>query len=98
MIEKNNDFENIIKKICTEEIEVPSHVKNTIKETIENYQGNKRKKAHHIIKLLASGCAACILVTGVAFAKNISKTIKNIFLHSEGMDNAIEHGYIDYPN
>ena len=98
MIEKNNDFENIIKKICTEEIEVPNHAKNTIKRTIENYQGNKRKKAHHIIKLLASGCAACILVTGVVFAKDISKTIKNIFLHSEGMDNAIEHGYIDYPN
>ena len=38
MNEKNNNFENVIKKVFTEEIEVPYHVKNTIRNTLENHK------------------------------------------------------------
>ena len=98
MNEKNNNFENVIKKVFTEEIEVPYHVRNTIRNTLENHKENKNKVVFRAIKTLATACTCCILITGVVFAKDISNFIRNFFMKNEGMDNAIEHGYIDNPN
>lgn len=100
MKENNSDFENSIKKIFTEQLEVPYHVRSTIKNTLENQKENRKKTrvGYNVIKVLATACTCCILITGVVFAKDISNFIKNFFSNNEGMDNAIEHGYIDNPN
>ena len=100
MNKKNYNFENNIKKIFTEEIEVPYHVKNTIRNTLNNTKENKKKNnlIFNTVKILATVCACCLITTGVVFAKDISNFIMNFFSNNEGMDNAIEHGYIDKPN
>ena len=93
-------FENNLRKIFTEEIEVPYYVKNTIRQTLqqENEKSNNSKKKIKIIKSLATACTCCVLITGVVFAKDIVNIVKDFFLINEGMDNAIENGYIDNPN
>lgn len=100
MNENNRNFESEIKKIFTEELEVPYSVRNTIRTTLENSKEHRKKKrvGYRAIKVLATACTCCIFVTGVVFAKDISNFIKNFFSSNEGMDNAIEHGYIDNPN
>lgn len=100
MNNNSNEFENNIKDIFTKEIYVPPHVKKTIQQTIEKQKDKrmKNKKVLNFIKILSTACACCIVVTGIVFAKDISNFIKNFFSNNEGMDNAIEHGYIDKPN
>ena len=98
MIEKReNIIEEKIKKILCEDINVPYHVKHIIRKTL-NEQNNRKKKNFSVLKLLVSTCACCILITSVVFAVDISKFIKNFFVNNEGMDNAIENGYIDSQN
>lgn len=100
MNKENDNFENKIKNIFTEEIEVPYHVKNTIRNTLNNTKENKKKNnlIFNTVKILGTVCACCIITTGVVFSKDISNFIMNFFSNNEGMDNAIEHGYIDKPN
>lgn len=94
------DIENNIKDIFIKEIEVPYHVKNTIKRTLyEQKEKNKKKiKRINIIKILSTACACCILVTGVVFAKDIGQFLDNIFNNRKGISNAIENGYISSSN
>ena len=100
MHENEKNFENNIRKIFTEEIEVPYYVKNTIRQTLQqqNEKSNNSKKKIKIIKSVATACTCCVLITGVVFAKDIANIVKDFFLINEGMDNAIENGYIDNPN
>ncbi len=100
MNKENDSFEKKIKNIFTEEIEVPYHVKNTIRNTLNHTKESKKKNSliFNTVKILATVCACCIITTGVAFAKDISTFIMNFFNKNEGMDNAIEHGYIGKPN
>lgn len=100
MNEEDDNFENKIKNIFTEEIEVPYYVKNTIRNTLNNTKENKKKNnlIFNTVKILGTVCACCIITTGVVFSKDISNFIMNFFSNNEGMDNAIEHGYIDKPN
>lgn len=100
MNENDKNFESNIRKIFIEEIEVPYHTKNTIMKTLQEQKekSKKKKKKINIIRTLATACACCVLVTGVVFAKDITNMIKNFFLNNNGMDNAIENGYIDNPN
>lgn len=100
MNENDKNFENSIRRIFTEEIEIPYHAKNTIRKTLQQQKekNENKKKKIHIIRTLATACACCVLVTGVVFAKDITNLIKNFFANNEGMNNSIENGYIDNPN
>lgn len=93
-----DNFEDKIKNIFTEDIEVPNHVKNTIKNVLKNEKVSKNTLIINTVKILATVATCCIITTGVVFAKDISTFIMNFFSKNEGMDNAIEHGYIDKPN
>ncbi len=93
-----DNFEDKIKNIFTEDIEVPNHVKNTIKNALKNKKVSKNTLIINTVKILATVATCCIITTGVVFAKDISTFIMNFFSKNEGMDNAIEHGYIDKPN
>ena len=89
MNKENDNFENKIKNIFTEEIEVPYYVKNTIRNTLNNTKENKKKNnlIFNTVKILATVCACCLITTGVVFAKDISNFIMNFFSNNEGNNN-----------
>ena len=101
MVNKDNEsFENNLKRIFTEEIEVPYCVKNKIRTVLNDKKErkNRNRLLFNTIKILATVTACFIITTGVVFAKDIYNFINNFFINNEGMDNAIEQGYIDKPN
>lgn len=101
MVNKDNEsFENNLKRIFTEEIEVPYCVKNKIRTVLNDKKErkNRNRLLFNTIKILATVTACFIITTGVVFAKDIYNFINNFFINNEGMDNAIEQRYIDKPN
>ncbi len=101
MVNKDNEtFENKLKRVFTEEIEVPYRVKNKIRTVLNDKKErkNRNRLIFNTIKILATVSACFIITTGVVFAKDVYNFINNFFTNNEGMDNAIEQGYIDKPN
>lgn len=101
MVNKDNEsFENNLKRIFKEEIEVPYHVKNKIRTVLDDKKErkNRNRLIFNTIKILATVSACFIVTTGVVFAKDVYNFINNFFSNNKGMDNAIEQGYIDMPN
>ena len=101
MVNKDNEtFENKLKRVFTEEIEVPYRVKNKIRTILNDKKErkNRNRLIFNTIKILATMSACFIITTGVVFAKDVYNFINNFFSNNKGMDNAIEQGYIDKPN
>ncbi len=65
-------------------------------ETIFNalYRDNS-KKAFNISRFIIAIIAGLTLISGIAYAKQIEKLILRFFNNSEGIDRAIESGYIE---
>lgn len=77
-------------------------LKNRIKFKIAMLEINKEeqsdmKKLHFNKKPVIAACALLTLSTGVVFAKDIEKFIKNSFGLGGGIDTAVENGYIETP-
>lgn len=77
-------------------------LKNRIKFKIAMLEINKEeqsdmKKLHFNKKPVIAACALLTLSTGVVFAKDIEKFIKNTFGLGSGIDTAVENGYIENP-
>ena len=94
----NDEIDNKIRQIFSDNIELPYKYKNMIRNSL-----NKNKKGvdfmkNKTIKVIVTGCACLVITTAVVFAKDISSFVRNFFNTSEGIDTAIENGYILEPN
>lgn len=75
-------------------------LKNSIKSKIaisqfkeENMAMKKSKKA--FVKTIAVACACLAITSGIVFAKDIEKVVKNLFSNSsEAVTQAVENGYV----
>lgn len=90
------EIENRIKKILTEEIELPTKYKNMIRNTLK-YENKELRKNTMKKKLVAGLCTGLALMSGVAFATNFEKVVASFGL-GNGIDTAVENGYISETN
>lgn len=90
----NENNEKKIEKIFRQEIEIPYHVKNTIKKTL-NIASNKNKLLkNNIIKTVLATSTCCLMLTGIVFAKDIKNYVSSLLEINKGVDTAIENGYV----
>ena len=93
------DIEKILQKANTEDKKIPRCVEDKIRYALNNLDkpqkigsifNNKDKKIY--FKLVPALTMGFVLVTGISFAS--SYTIKHFFNYNDGIDTAIENGYI----
>ena len=89
-------IEKEIKRVLTEDIELPLKYKNIIRTTLkEKSKEPIINNKHRMVKILATGCACVIVTTSIVYGKDISNFIQNFFNNSKGIDTAVENGYIE---
>ena len=91
-MESNNNFEEKLYKYFRENREVPEYIKETINNT--NLRKNKSNALNNIRKVAIAGISLVTLSTGFVFADDIVKFVSTLFASSEGVNTAIENGYI----
>lgn len=92
-----DNFDNEIKRILSSDIQLSNKYKNTIRNTLKEAKQKNNKKTK-IVKVLASCCACVTITSSIVFAKDISNIISGFFNNSQGIDTAIQNGYIEKPN
>lgn len=73
---------------------------STVTQTLEKLPNKKQHKLKNFKIALATACCSLILVTGIVFAKEIKQYIHkqfNYFGTDDGIDVAIENGYVAEP-
>lgn len=91
-MESNNNFEEKLYKYFRENREVPEYIKETINNT--NLRKNKSNAINNIRKVAIAGISLVTLSTGFVFADDIVKFVSTLFASSEGVNTAVENGYI----
>lgn len=89
------DIEKVLEKASREEFEVPQKVHYRVQNTLKNKTKNKN---HYFLKVLQSVITAIMCglsLTGMVFAKEISTTIYNKYLTGNGIESAINNGYVE---
>lgn len=98
MEELDKKIQNVMKM----QIQEPMGYEQRILNTIRNYKTSNfgKNKGRFIIKrrIIAAICASFILISGVVVATNIKNNKKSDRGLGEGVDTAIENGYIETPN
>lgn len=84
-----NKLDSKVKELVTKDIYIPNSYKNMIRNCLTE-EKNINKRRH--FKLVPAVAMGIILTSGIGFASTYK--IKNFFNHNEGMDTAIENGYI----
>lgn len=73
-----------------------------LKLSISNFEKEEKidmkKTTKSILKIVAIACCTMISITGVVFAKDIGNLVKNFFRSSEGVNTAVNNGYIAEAN
>lgn len=86
-------------------IPIPDKYNTMIYETLKNLPERnvvkiKRRETNNSSKtkiLVAAACCTMFLTTGIVFADEITRAVKNIFNYSKGVEKAIENDYIEVP-
>lgn len=86
-------------------ISIPDKYNTMIYETLRNLPERnvvkiKRSETNNRSKtkiLVAAACCTMFLTTGIVFADEITRAVKNIFNYSKGVEKAIENDYIEVP-
>lgn len=86
-------------------ISIPDKYNTMIYETLRNLPERnvvkiKRSETNNSNKtkiLVAAACCTMFLTTGIVFADEITRAVKNIFNYSKGVEKAIENDYIEVP-
>lgn len=86
-------------------ISIPDKYNTMIYETLRNLPERnvvkiKRRETNNSSKtkiLVAAACCTMFLTTGIVFADEITRAVKNIFNYSKGVEKAIENDYIEVP-
>ncbi len=90
-----DEIEENLKRYFLRNVDVPIKCSNALKTALYSEKRKKFFIQNRVMKLVTVSSICIIMTTGVIFAKDISKIVKNIFNISEGMESAIENGYIE---
>lgn len=86
------ELDDFITNIVTKEINKPEEYEKAIRTAFDK----KVYKKSNFSKIAVTVCSLLIVVTGIAYATDIKEfVIKNFYNANEGIDKAIENGYID---
>lgn len=86
------DLDDFITNIVTKEINEPEKYEQAIRTAFDK----KSYKKSNFSKIAVTVCSLLMVVTGIAYATDIKEfVIKNFYNANEGIDKAIENGYID---
>lgn len=92
------DLEEFLRQSKNKEIVIPQKFTDTIRNGLYQEKESKWRNTYMKKRILtiASVCACCIIIAGVAFQKDISAFIQNIFgpNSSDGVGTAVENGYV----
>ena len=91
-----DEIDNILFDYFKEHKKVPQSIKKTIDNTLL-VENRKFNPMINIKKFIISIIGLLTLTGGIVFAKDISNYIQYFFQHNNGMDTAIQNGYIDTP-
>ena len=89
-------LDNELKKFFSKDINVPNKCRNALKNALYTKEKSKINK-YAFAKIIATSCIGIILISGVVVATNYNKII-NYFGLGNGIDTAVESGYIEEPN
>lgn len=93
-----DELDNILKQFFSKDIDVPNQCRNALKEALYTERKSKKYFSRFIFtRTVAIACGVSVLITGVVFASNYNKII-NYFRLGNGIDTAVENGYIELPN
>lgn len=88
------NLDNFITNIVTKKINEPKEYEMAIKEAFNK----KTYKEQRGMKFATAICSIIIISTGVVYATDIKDfIIKNFYNYNQGIDTAIENGFIDEP-
>lgn len=91
-----DELDNELERIFSKDINVPNKCRNALKNAL--YAKEKSKISKYVFfKTVATSCVGIILISGVVVATNYNKII-NYFGLGNGIDTAVESGYIEEPN
>lgn len=93
------DLEKFLRQSKNKEIIIPQKFTDTIRNGLYKEKESKWRNTYMKKRILtiASVCACCIIIAGVAFQKDISAFIQNIFgpNSSDGVGTAVQNGYVE---
>ena len=81
-------FEQNLKKICTEEIDIPYRFSKTIEETL--YKKVENRRLDDMKRIVVSIISTILIGTGIVFAGTLYKQ----FQSNKGIEVALEHEYV----
>lgn len=96
-----DNLDKKIQSILKRKIVESSNYTYTIENTLHNLERPKTIdiiKNISIVKYITAMTVMIIVTTGIVFAKDISYYVKNFFNNNNGIDNAINNGYIENVN
>lgn len=94
-----DELDNKIKNILSKDIETSYKYHNMIRNTLKEKRNKRNIYFEKGIKLVTVSCVCVVVTTSIVFAKDISSWFKGRFNNkSEGIDIAIDNGYILEPN
>lgn len=96
-----DNLDKKIQSIVKQKIMESSNYTYTIENTLHNLKDAKTMdiiKNISIVKYITAIFTMIIVTTGIVFAKDISHYVKNFFNNNNGIDNAINNGYIENVN
>lgn len=83
-----------IQEILSKELKPHQSYESTIISTLNSLENKKYFKSKNWKLTFATVCCSLFLITGIVFAKDIEKIVKNKFNLGFGINTAIENGYI----
>ena len=95
---KMDELDSKLEKAFSKDIDVPNKCRNALKNAL--YTKGKSKNYFNkfvFTKTIATSCVGIILISGVVVATNYNKII-NYFGLGNGIDTAVENGYIERLN
>lgn len=91
-----DELDKNLSKIFKKEIHLSNQYQQTIRKTLNDLPETHQKKSFQfpIFRTLATGFACFVFSTGIVFAKDISKRIYNFYGTGNGIETAMNEGYI----
>lgn len=87
-----DNFDRELERMFNESIELPSGYQHAVRNAFQNRK--KERVNRKTFKMLATVCGCAVIMTSAVLAKN---TFHNFYNFNEGMDKAVENGYIEEP-
>lgn len=94
---KMDELDNKLEKLFSKDIDVPTQCRNALKNALYTKRKSKNFSRCMFAKAVATACVGSVLITGVVVATNYNKIISYFGL-GNGIDTAVENGYIEVPN